>query len=271
MLVVGLEGPAELGPHVDDESAVLYVARRLAAEGISDWYPLRRVSTEALAVWTGPAAPPVRSALVDVSGGRAAWAAQLWRDWIARGAISEDLSGRWCFAARDRALDPVYDLLASKLMTASQNDLRRVEEAREILCYAALEGRHFTADAIAYATKRDSDEVVDLLDDLFAADDDPEALLRFDGWVRVEDEAGERRFSLYYFTQELQWLTLRHSLGERQKRAYCQNLARALDALYGGGASAVAHALARLYSVGGEPRPVPCTSGAWPTSEPAGR
>src|SRR5439155_24696635 len=140
----------------------------------------------------------------EVTGGRAEWAAQQWSDWCRRGVVLQDeIEGRWRFATggRERALDPIGEVLGHRLKRLLGTiDLRTLDRARELLACAALEGRHFTADAIARALRRDRDEVIDLLDDTLTRDDSrPDGMLTEVGSVSLRDETGERHLWLYCF------------------------------------------------------------------------
>lgn len=259
LLVLAVEGPQELGAHQDDEPDSLYVARRLTARGLATWHSLAPLTVEELEAWTGAATPEVLRSLVQVTGGRAEWAAQQWREWCRRGVLVEDESdGRWRFATggRERALDPVGEVLSDRLKRlVGETDLRTLDRTRELLACAALEGRHFTADAAARALGRERDELIDFLDDtLTGGDSGHDRVLAEAGSVEVSDESGERHLWLYRFNSQLDWLTLlHHGVTPHERRTHSLRLAEAMGALYGGQAHRVAHKLARLYGEGQDP------------------
>jgi hypothetical protein len=87
LFVLAIERPAQLDQHEDDEPESLYLARRLRGHGRARWVPLDPVAIETLEAWTGPAAPDVLERLLDATGARAAWAADLWRHWRAAGVV----------------------------------------------------------------------------------------------------------------------------------------------------------------------------------------
>lgn len=258
LFVLGIERPAQLDQHEDDEPESLYLARRLRGRARARWVALDAVAPEALGAWTGPAAPDVLERLFDATGGRAAWAADLWRHWQAAGVVvpapgEEDDPGRWTFAegGRERTLDAFDDVLGRRLAGLAGEEVERV---RALLAHAALEGPVFTADAAARVLQRDRDEIIDLLDDMLLHDDaHPDGVVHEAGSIDVEDEHGAtRHLWLYRFDAELDWLTLLYrGLEEEQRRAAARALAQALVEVYGG-SHYVAETLARLYELAGD-------------------
>ncbi len=255
LLIMGVDGPAELGPHKDDEPDVLLAARELTGRGLASWYPIRRVTVEDLGRWTGPATPDVLRRVLDVTGGRADWTAQLWRDWQQSEAIEQTPTDvRWRFTPeRQRGFDAVEDLLGERVRKlVGTSDLKALQRARWLVCCAALEGRRFTAEAVAAALGRDRDDVNDELDALEYDQDRPDGLVIEEGPISVSDESGERTLWLYRFRAQLDWLTLRHRcLTDNEKRDLSLRLAQAIRMLYGGEARMAAGTLARLYETAG--------------------
>jgi tetratricopeptide (TPR) repeat protein len=267
LVVLATERPAQLDRHEDDEPESLYVARRLRGGAHARWVTLEHVTIEQIAAWTGPASPDVLERLLSVTGGRAAWAAHLWRHWRASDVVVAGDAGAgdgaaqaqaWRFAAggRERTLDPFEDVLGGRLrgLVAGGETTERV---RALLAHAALEGPVFTADAVARVLRRDRDEVIDLLDDMLVHDEEhPAGVVHETGSIDVDDEHGARRHLwLYRFAHELDWLTLAHrGLGEPERRAAARDLTRALVDVYGG-AHYVAGTLARLHEVTGDEAP----------------
>lgn len=266
LLVLAIDGPMhlgagaiQLGEHDDDEPETLYVARKLTGRGIADWHPLERVTRRELERWTGPAASGLLQRLLDVTGGRAAWAAQLWNHWQANDVVqSPSGSPYWQFAADgyQRALDPVDDVLERRLRQLVGNDARALDRARELLVCAALEGRRFTTDAVAGALGRDQDQVAGLIDSKLALNDQQQNRLVLQaGSVSVDDKTGKRHLSLYRFQAELAWLTLGryHGLSDDERRKLAEKLANTLRTLYGREAHRVAGVLARLFEIAADP------------------
>lgn len=268
LFVLAIERPAQLDQHEDDEPESLYLARRLRGRARARWVALDRVTIEELERWTGPAAPEVLEQLLDATGGRAAWAADLWRHWRSGAVViaeagdeeDEDLP-RWTFAegGRERTLDGFDDVLGRRLerLVGSASGAETAGAVRELLAHAALEGPVFTAEAVARVLRRDRDEIIDLLDDMLLHDDEhPDGVVHEAGSIGVDDEHGSRRHLwLYRFDAALDWLTLAYrGLGEPERREAARALARALIDVYGG-PQYVADTLARLYELAGDEGP----------------
>ncbi|MEA2195010.1 MAG: hypothetical protein QOG42_1444 [Solirubrobacteraceae bacterium] len=282
LFVLAIERPAQLDRHEDDEPESLYVARRLRGRGHARWLALDALTIEPLEAWTGPAAPEVLDALLCVTGGRAAWAGQLWRHWRESGVVAREARDqaaepaggaggppRWTFAdgGRERTRDAFDDVFGRRLArlagAGGSGDAGGAATAavtdgvRELLAHAALEGPVFTADAVARVLRRDRDEVIDLLDDTLLLDAaHPDGVVHEAGSIDVVDEhGGERHLWLYRFGSELDWLTLaHHGFGEPERRAAARALARALVDVYGG-PQHVAGTLARLHEIAGDEAP----------------
>ena len=282
LLVLAIERPAQLDGHEDDEPESLYLARRLRGRARARWVALDLVTIEELEQWTGPTAPEVLERLADATGGRAAWAAHLWRHWrsseivVAETDTEGEDASRWTFAegGRERTLDPFEDVLGRRLKTLAGADAgtgadagadadaadttgETLEGVRELLAHAALEGPVFTADAVARVLRRDRDEVIDLLDDMLLHDDEhPDGVVHEAGSIDVRDErGGERHLWLYRFGAALDWLTLAHrGLDETGRREAARGLAQALIDVYGG-PRYVAGTLARLHELAGDEEP----------------
>jgi tetratricopeptide (TPR) repeat protein len=260
LLVLGVDGPTQLGDHEDAESDTLFVARALGEEGLASWHPLSPVTTDDLRRWAGGTMVDIAGRLLDVTAGGASWCAALWREWVRRDLVEQSRDGTWRFTAagRDESLDEVEDLLGDRLKRLlGPTDLNTLERTRRLLACAALEGRRFTADAVALALQRSSDEVIDLLDESLVVDDEhPWGVVTEVESVAVSDESGARVLWLYEFAAELDWLTLRHhGFAAGEQRRHSLLLARALQALYGGEARRAAPSLARLFEAAGEREP----------------
>jgi tetratricopeptide (TPR) repeat protein len=265
LFVLAIERPAQLDRHEDDEPESLYLARRLRGRGRARWLTLDPVTIEQLEAWTGPAAPEVLERLLDVTGGRAAWAADLWRHWRASGVVGED--GTFAEGGRERTLDPFADVFGERLARiaragAPDADAARIRASisggRKLLSNAALEGPVFTADALARVLRQDRDAVIDLLDDALLHDDaHPDGFIHEAGSIDVGDEHGRtHHLWLYRFAAELDWLTLtHHGFAEPARRAAAARVvAQALVDVYGG-PHYVAATLARLHELAGDGEP----------------
>jgi tetratricopeptide (TPR) repeat protein len=129
------------------------------------------------------------------------------------------------------------------------DDVALLASTQRILSCAALEGRTFTAEAVAEALGFSRDEVIDLLDDRLAV---PRAgtdgLVEELAALHVTDENATRSLWRYRFRSRLDWLTLRHyGLGGATNRhEVIGRLAAALESCYGGETYRVARTLSAL-------------------------
>jgi tetratricopeptide (TPR) repeat protein len=254
LLVLSLDGPAELGAHTDDEPAGLNVARQLTSTDIdvATWHWLAPLTEQELGRWTGGCAPEVLNSLLQITAGRGGFSVALWREWRASGVVEDLTDGRWRFSGgRDSLFDEVDDIVYERVQRLGL-DLNTRERARRLLACAALEGRQFTAPAIAAARGWDIDDTIDLLDDVLIYDDEdsPDGFFIDTGFVAVADERGTRHLASYRFARDLDWMTLRHhGLSDAEQRHLAPRLAVAIQALYGGQAHRVATTLRRLFTL----------------------
>ena len=190
LLVVSMSGPAELGGHERDEPQPLFVARRLVAKDLAGWRPLQPLTVASIGAWLQPCSPVLAARLHAATGGDPRWLGELWDDWQARRVVRRALDGTWQLAEPDSArLGGVNDLLDARLRRLlGTEEPAPLESARELLATAALEGPRFTAEAVAGALDRDSDEVIDLLDDtLTVGADRPDGLVADLGFLKIQD------------------------------------------------------------------------------------
>ncbi len=167
-------GPDIAGQPAAGERLAIATARSLRDRGLARWAPLERISAEAMREWLGPMSDAVAEVVLEVSEGRGGIAADLWRDWRERGVIALDDSGVWHFVgSRDRILADIGDDLSRRILRAVGSEgVQSLDRVRELLACAALEGRTFSAEAVARALGRDRDEAIDCLDQLVGGDGD---------------------------------------------------------------------------------------------------
>ena len=256
LLVVAVDGPEHLGAHEEGEPETLTVARQLAAHDVdvATWHWLAPLAASDVECWIGPTESGVSEMLLQITGGNAGYTAALWRDWVRSGVVEDVTLGRWRLAdGREPIIDDVSDLLDDRLRRVTRGDLNATARAENVLAVAALEGRRFTAPAIADALGRDRDDTIDFLDEHLSLDDEhPDGFVVEDGFLHVRDERGQRSLAMYRFARGLDWLTLRHhGLSEAEQQHRGRRLADALHTLYGGEAHRVAPTLVRLYASAG--------------------
>ena len=253
VLVLATDGPSRLGEPQDDDDERFWLAHKLCSMGIAQWHALGRIDEHELEEWTGPASTGLLKRVVDVTGGRARWTAELWNEWRAEDIVVRSKQGPWTFGknGRERALDPVDALLRRRVKLLVGNGIRTLSETRDLLVCAALEGQTFTAEAVADALRRDAKTLLNAAPKLDDAKDG--LLLGVDG-VAVTGPEGRERLSRYRFQAELVWLTLlhHHKLTDAERADLAGALAQALRLRYFNRELRVARAIARLYDIAGD-------------------
>jgi tetratricopeptide (TPR) repeat protein len=241
LLVVTPDGPPVLGGHELGEPAGLWAARRLVEAGVGTWLPVSRLDLAAVTRWLWPCEPGLAERLWEVTGGEPSWLGELWEHWRATRVVRRDLPGQWVFGVPDHAaLGKVHDLLWERLERCYQARLDddQAERAMRSLAVGALEGREFTAQAVALVVGWDADELIDEFDEhLLVGPERPEGLLEEAGFIELADPRattdgqGEKRWvARYRFVSELHWRTLRrYGLPGREHQDGCRALAAALQ------------------------------------------
>lgn len=256
LLIVSIDGPEHLGAHEPDEPDALNVARRLSTDvDAATWHWLPALTLADLVRFTGPSPMAMLSLLARITGGRGGWSVALWRQWRERDIVRDSPQAAWRFAdGTTHEADDLGDHVDARIRGLVGGDVGFIARTRRLLACAALEGRRFTAPAIAFACGWDVDEAIDFLDDVVATEADHRAgLVVDDGFVTVRDERGRRHLATYRFERELDWLMLRHH-GPREDEhdQLAGRLAAALEAVYGGESDRVAAALSRLFAAAGD-------------------
>ncbi|MGZ4339819.1 MAG: hypothetical protein ACXVQ3_07165 [Gaiellaceae bacterium] len=132
-----------------------------------------------------------------------------------------------------------------------------MDRAKRCLACAALEGREFSAPALAHVLERPLDEVIDLLDDVLVVDEArPDGLVVERGLVTIESEGKPpRHVWRYAFVSELHRSALiAYGLAPQERIDLALGYAQALTELYAPSEWLVADALARLFATGGDHR-----------------
>lgn len=252
LLVLSVQGPAEVGVPSEGEPPSQSVARILGSRELATWRSLGPVRRADLSRWVGPSDHAVIHHLDEVGGGVAELAAQTWRRWVAEGVVARrDNDDRWAFTehGRDRALGPMQWVVAGRIRRlVGDTGVESLECARDVLSCAALEGATFTANAVVAALDRpDAFPLIEI-----AAQGDIPILTELPT-VTVTDEAGTRELRRYRFTARLDYLVLRrYGLRSERRRALSSRLAAAVSEAWGSDQARVAGALARLCREAGE-------------------
>jgi tetratricopeptide (TPR) repeat protein len=254
VLVLAVDGDPRLAEDSsEDDPPPQRVARSLIARNLAEWTALERLTSLELNDWLGPSQRAPLLGVLNLTGGRSGDALELWRTWVADGVISKGQSGSWELA-RPKALE--HDAL-TRLAALVERDLPEAnpterETIREALAFGALEGRSFTAAAVADAIACDRDAMEDLLDEL-VVDPTGDGVLRPPRAIDVHDLKRSRSWSLwrYEFASTLLWRAARERLSDRPE----ETALRLLDSLkksYEHEVPAIAPVMARLADLSGQ-------------------
>ena len=259
LLVVGVAKE----DRVNDESG-LYLGKRLLDRGLAELRAIAPASAADVSAWIGAVTPRVVNSLISVTEGRSEWLAELWADWQRREVVAKpevvrpDREDTWDFVPGNEhlALAPAKELVWTRVGECLGSEAAETEHDAGVvlLSVAALEGRQFTADAVAEALQRDRDDVIDQLDGALSGDHGMAGIVAEVDCRHIADESGERDLWIYEFLVRLDWLTIRrYGLTARERRSYSLLLADALETTYGGASVTIAGVLARLFMDAGAP------------------
>ena len=215
LLVVGVEAETRR----DDVPRGQYAAQTLVQRGLARVWPLERIGHDGPR-GVGRDAPSRRSSRrcsTAAAAGTAHWPPACGRRGGPAGVVERDarrpavaLQRGW--SGRDRR---------GTAAARRGVSLPELERAREVLSVAALEGRQFTAEAVAHALERERDELVDYLDDVLVEAE----LVEEVGLITIESEQGTQHLWRYRFVSDLDRLTLRHALTGREAADRSERLA----------------------------------------------
>jgi tetratricopeptide (TPR) repeat protein len=182
-----------------------------------------------------------RSALLRHTGGHPLFVAEILRDMKERGDLLHDAAGRWAVGP---ALN--WNVLPARVEGVIETRIGRLDaELRGVLDAASVEGETFTAQVVARALGVDARRVVMMLD------------REGSGRYRLVQEqgikqAGGQRLSIYRFRHHLFQRYL-YSVLSQSRRAYLhEDVAGALETLYGEQAAEIASELAAHFQAAGD-------------------
>jgi tetratricopeptide (TPR) repeat protein len=257
VLVLALDGNPVLPVQPAEECHPGWrLARSLVNKGLADWFDLRPLSSSDVGDWLGRVPKSVASGLLDLTGGRSGEVAGLWHSWLSLGVIAQGKDGWSLVDAEGMTRDAVAELSRRLELLLPNRDRRQDDELARILSCAALEGRVFTAAAVAVALEEDRDAVEDLLDSLVDEADPDGGVLRPPSALRVEDPARRSAQTVwrYEFASPLIWRALQRRLLDPEAVPKLANrMGQALYELYGREFAVIAPTLERLALLGEHP------------------
>lgn len=250
VLVLSLDGNPLLSEQpAEDGHPGWGLARSLVNKGMADWLDLRPLSSRDVGEWLGRVPKSVASGLLDLTGGRSGEVAGLWHSWLSLGVIVQGEGGWALVDAEGMARDATAELSRRLELLLRNRDRRQDDELTRILSCAALEGRVFSATAVAVALEEDRNAIEDLLDSLVDEADPDSGLLRPPIALRVEDPARRSAQTVwrYEFASPLIWRALqKRLLDPGAVPELADRMGQALYELYGREFAVIAPTLERL-------------------------
>jgi DNA-binding SARP family transcriptional activator/predicted ATPase len=181
-----------------------------------------------------------RRRLYEQTGGHPLFTVELWRGMQERGDLLQDAEGRWI---EGPALD--WGTLPARVEAASTERIGRLAQPmQETLRVASVEGADFTAEVVARVLGIGERQVVQSLSSEL---DRRHRLVRAQAIHRL----GSRRLSRYRFRHDLFQKYLYDSLDQVERAYLHEDVANALEHLYGEHAGDIAVQLARHYQEAG--------------------
>ncbi|HXV44106.1 MAG TPA: AAA family ATPase, partial [Anaerolineae bacterium] len=182
-----------------------------------------------------------RAELYRRTQGHPLFTVELLRDMQERGNLIKNSQGRW---VEGRAIN--WDALPVRVEAVIAERIDRLEpQLREILSVASVEGRDFTAQAIARLLQLPERQALRLLSQEL---EKRHQLIREVGEISV---AGQR-LSRYQFTHALFQHYLYHELSAGERRLWHREMAAALAELYAGQTEVITVQLAYHYAEAGQ-------------------
>jgi tetratricopeptide (TPR) repeat protein/energy-coupling factor transporter ATP-binding protein EcfA2 len=248
VLVLAVNCPEEVTAPDGSGLAAHHVAQSLASRSCAYICQLEPLDVEGIVSWIH-ASPSLATKVVEATGGYAGGCVDLWRDLRDQGLIEHGHLGWELTTRQEIGLDYAAMRLSERIAAALGHlDPTEVEKVRRALFCAALEGRTFTAEAVAAVCERGRDEMIDLLDGLSDSGDHG-AILRELGSFEVESVSrrNSRHVWRYGFARTIDWRVARDRLGDGFDRAaVAGRLADELIEIYGDEVRWIAHAVAAL-------------------------
>jgi tetratricopeptide (TPR) repeat protein len=200
---INLDTPEKGGPSE--------VIKSLFEKGLAELWRLEKLSPEDIATAIGPCLPSIAMKLHGVTGGNARWVRDVWREWRLNEIVVVNDGDRWLWnPQRASSMNLYADIVEHRLKRIlKDHPVMEIEQVREVLACAALEGPQFTADAVAWALNWNRDELIDLLDQLVQSEKNLDGILLDEGFVSIPNVKGDSPpLCLYSFVSDLHWFAL---------------------------------------------------------------
>jgi hypothetical protein len=252
VLLLAVEEPTTGGGPSEEQSSSR-VARSLLKRELADVVPLEALSSNELRGWLGLSPRSAAKEVTELTQGRTGEAIELWRAWLSYGVVESTERGSHINDTDAISHDAATELAARMERLRGAGERAEEDLLREALALGALEGRTFTAAAVARALNRDRDMVEDLLDELVA--ERPEAgILSTPQPIEVQDplDHSARTLWRYEFSGNLLWRAAQDCLSDSPAKAAAASMLAAVVDSYGNEIPLILPALARLADLAGD-------------------
>ena len=264
-IVASIDGPPALpttgAPTDQEEPPAHFAARSLIRRSLAHWLPLPPMRQDEVAAWLRDAEPALVQHLHTITDGNPAWLVHLWDElWTQEKVQPHPKTYRWTPAPGYQlaALGTINDIFGQRLQhlfpdPSPATFTAAFGDTLALLYCASLEGRIFTAQAIAHALDQEADDFIDFLDDHLArSEDQPYGLIQELDSIPITDGQEVRTLWSYTFASDLFWYTLQQFHQDPSLQAQrCARLAAGLEAVYAPQERNIAHTLARLHAAAG--------------------
>ncbi len=253
LLVIAVETTLSPGITADAGDPASRVTQSLLARGLADSVSLDGLTRPELSGWLGRLPREATKAVFELTGGLTGEVADLWRAWVAYGVI-ESAERSWRITDSNGIVDDALTVLSAHLESLRKDRDRADDDLlREALAFGAIEGRSFTAAAVAQALGRDRDAVEDLLDEV-VAETPGRGILNSPRAVEIRGLLGERSRSLwrYEFTNSLFWRAAQDRLSDVPASTRASKMFDAVMDAFGTEMPLILPSLARLVDLTGD-------------------
>lgn len=244
------------------------LVKKLTGEGYTEWHNVSPVLLKELQEWAvKPGNEHFLKEIVNITNGNPAMIIELWSNLKHAGVIIDDWEGGWKIG------EPVKDITytmetiirerISKLINIPDKNSDEVTYVLSILSCGVLEGRSFTAEAVAEALGIDKNELIDYLDDNLEWEKKKDKAIMKEDSVELNSGGSKTYIWKYYLLSDLLWSFL-DILNQNENPLFrplntqilAKRLADALVRIYRADILQILHVLVRLYSEGNDPERV---------------
>jgi tetratricopeptide (TPR) repeat protein len=260
LFILSIDGPFKLKLPEENDSSLLKIYYDLVESNQAQWWPLIPVNKDEIRQWIGFCKSDIVDCLYDITQGNPEWVKQLWEAWKSTNVVVyQNPKDEWQFNHNqaDIITDPVLNICRDRFkLIFGEDDIAKQIDAKKIMSVAALEGIIFTAQAVAGLLGKDSDEIIDFIDEyLIQSDDNKNGFLWEESNFTINNsDTRTHTLCTYRFVSDLYWLTYdRYGITDATQRIETgKELGHILIGLYTPEEDSIAKNLARIWRIAGE-------------------